>query len=137
MISPEGLVINPRIPASCLICAGDPRAPESDIIQTELIGTPGFSSLMTLTISSATFSEQLVQASTSLLYFSRWVISPSWYCCSYSLTCSCTSATRVCLASGMIRSSLPNEMPALHAWVKPKVISRSQKITVSFWPQKR
>ena len=29
---------------------------------------------------------QSVQASTSLLYFSRWVISPSWYCCSYSLT---------------------------------------------------
>ena len=92
---------------------------------------------MTFIISSATFSEQLVQASTSLLYFSRWVIRPSWYCCSYSLTFSCTSATSWCFASGMIRSSLPNEMPALHACWKPRVISRSQKITVSFWPQWR
>ena len=41
MISPDGLVISPRMPASCLICAAEPRAPESDIIHTELIGSPG------------------------------------------------------------------------------------------------
>src|SRR5213082_2569314 len=70
MISPEGLVISPRMPASCLIWAAEPRAPESDIIHTALIGSPGFGVRMTLIISSATFSEQLVQASTSLLYFS-------------------------------------------------------------------
>ncbi len=29
-------------------------------------------------------------------------------------------------------SSLPNEMPALNAWVKPSAMMRSQKITVSF-----
>ncbi len=37
----------------------------------------------------------------------------------------------------MIRSSLPNEMPALNAWPKPRPISRSAKITHSFWPQWR
>jgi hypothetical protein len=28
MISPDGLAIRPRMPASCFICAGEPRAPE-------------------------------------------------------------------------------------------------------------
>ena len=28
MISPEGLAIRPRMPASCFICAGEPRPPE-------------------------------------------------------------------------------------------------------------
>jgi hypothetical protein len=28
MIEPDGLAIRPRIPASCFICAGEPRAPE-------------------------------------------------------------------------------------------------------------
>jgi hypothetical protein len=32
MISPEGLAIRPRMPASCFICAGEPRAPECDIM---------------------------------------------------------------------------------------------------------
>ena len=77
MISPEGLVISPRMPASCLIWAVEPRAPESAIIHTELTGSPGFTALMDFIISSATFSLQAVQASTSLLYFSRWVIRPS------------------------------------------------------------
>ena len=32
----RGLAINPRIPASCLICCLEPRAPESNIMYTEL-----------------------------------------------------------------------------------------------------
>ncbi|MNL53704.1 hypothetical protein D3C87_1769710 [compost metagenome] len=32
MIEPSGLAIRPRMPASCFICAGEPRAPECDII---------------------------------------------------------------------------------------------------------
>ena len=100
MISPDGLVISPRMPASCLICAAEPRAPESDIIQTELIGSPGFCLADDLHhLLGDLVACSSIQASTSLLYFSRWVISPSWYCCSYSLTFSCTSATSVCLAS--------------------------------------
>ena len=36
MISPDGLAIRPRMPASCLICAAEPRAPESAIMKIEL-----------------------------------------------------------------------------------------------------
>jgi hypothetical protein len=32
MISPDGFAMRPRIAASCFICAGDPRAPECDIM---------------------------------------------------------------------------------------------------------
>ena len=32
MISPDGLAIRPRMPASCFICAGEPRAPECAIM---------------------------------------------------------------------------------------------------------
>src|SRR3546814_10195278 len=39
--------------------------------------------------------------------------------------------------SGTTMSSLPNEIPALKARVKPSAIMRSQKMTVSFWPQWR
>ncbi len=45
------------------------------------------------------------------------------------------SRSRRPLLSGMIRSSLPNEMPAFAAWANPRPISRSAKITHSFWPQ--
>ena len=37
MISPEGLAINPLMPANCFIWACDPLAPESAIIYTELV----------------------------------------------------------------------------------------------------
>ena len=35
----------------------------------------------------------------------------------------------------MIRSSFPNDIPALKACLNPSVFILSQKITVSFWPQ--
>src|SRR4029450_12612616 len=70
MISPDGLVIRPRMPASRFICVVDPRAPECPIIHTELTGLPGLGVEMPFIISSATRSEQRDQASTTLLYFS-------------------------------------------------------------------
>jgi len=106
-------------------------------MNTELIGSPFFGVEMPFIISSATFSEQRDQASTTLLYFSPEVIRPSWYCCSYSLTSFWVCATSFSLEAGMTRSSLPNEMPARQAWPKPSDIRRSAKITVSFWPQWR
>ena len=36
--------------------------------------------------------------------------------------------------SGIIKSSLPNDIPALNACLKPKSFNLSQKITVFFWP---
>ena len=72
------------------------------------------------------------QASTTLLYFSSWVMRPSLYCCSNSRTMSLVCATIFALVSGICMSSLPNEMPALKAWWKPSDMIWSQKITVSF-----
>ena len=42
------------------------------------------------------------------------------------------SATSFALVSGMTMSSLPKEMPARQAWLKPSCMMRSQKMTVSF-----
>ncbi len=72
------------------------------------------------------------QASTTLLYFSPWVIRPSMYCCSKSFTCSRVASTIGHLLSGMTMSSLPNEIPALNASRKPSVMIWSQKMTDSF-----
>ena len=36
MIEPSGFAIRPRMPASCRICAAEPRAPESAIMKMEL-----------------------------------------------------------------------------------------------------
>ena len=82
IISPEGFAIRPLIPANCFICAAEPLAPLSAIINTELIFIPsGVLSVaeIPLIISPATLSVHLDQASTTLLYFSPLVIKPSEY----------------------------------------------------------
>ena len=83
-------------------------------------------------IASAMVSVHFDQASTTLLYFSPWVIRPSLYCCSNSLARSRVCSTVFHLEFGTTMSSLPNEMPALKAWWKPSAMMRSQKMTVSF-----
>ena len=40
IISPDGFAIRPLIPANCFICAADPLAPLSAIINTEFIFKP-------------------------------------------------------------------------------------------------
>ena len=66
-------------------------------------------------ISSAILSVDFDQASTTLLYFSPWVIRPSLYCCSNSLASSRVVSTMFHFDAGTTMSSLPNEMPALKA----------------------
>ena len=83
-------------------------------------------------IASVTLSLHFDQASTTLLYFSPWVIRPSMYCCSKSFTWSRVSSTIGHFDSGMTMSSLPKEMPALNASLKPMVMIWSQKMTDSF-----
>ena len=88
---PSGLDISPLIPASCLICAGEPLAPESAYIKT-LLNDGVTTSLPSLSVSTlspkapiiefATFSFVLDQISMILLYFSPLVRSPDSNCCS-------------------------------------------------------
>ena len=73
--------------------------------------------------------------STTLLYFSPLVISPSEYCFSYSSIFFFVSLIKFSLVLGIIKSSFPKEIPALKACLNPKVFILSQKITVSFCPQ--
>ena len=141
IISPEGFAIKPRIPANCFIWAAEPLAPESAIINTEfkllvllsklfLVGEEIF-----FIISIATKSVHLDQASTTLLYFSPLVINPSAYWFSYSSIIFLVSFTKVCFFSGIIKSSFPNDIPDLNAYLKPRSFILSQKITVLFCPQ--
>ena len=85
-------------------------------MKTELTLPPGLVPDITFIMASATSSVQVDQTSTTLLYFSPRVIRPSRYCCSNSLTWLRALLDQVLvLASGTIRSSLPNEIPALQA----------------------
>ena len=95
--------------------AAEPRAPECAIIQTELIGSPSLAVEIPFIISSATRSEHRDHTSTTLLYFSPWVIRPSRYCCSNVLTSASASLTYFSFSSGVVRSAMPNEIPASQA----------------------
>ena len=77
----------------------------------------------------------LDHTSTTLLYFSPLVINPSEYCFSYSSICFFVLLIKFSLVLGINKSSLPKDIPALNACLKPSVLILSQKITVSFWPQ--
>ncbi len=76
MISPEGLAIRPRMPASCRICCAEPRAPESAIMKIGLKEgmrrtLPSWSGTSWVpssrSISSAIWSVTSAQMSTTLL----------------------------------------------------------------------
>ena len=84
IISPDGLAINPLMPANCFICAAEPLAPEFAIIKTEFVSILSFGIIfvadeISFIISLATKSVHLDQTSTTLLYFSPLVINPSEY----------------------------------------------------------
>ena len=68
MISPEGLAIKPRMPASWRICCLLPRAPESAMMYTGLKFRPSCSeSSISANISSAIFSVTSDQIAITLL----------------------------------------------------------------------
>ena len=81
---PDGLAINPLMPANCFICAAEPLAPEFAIIKTEFVSILSFGIIfvadeISFIISLATKSVHFDQTSTTLLYFSPLVINPSEY----------------------------------------------------------
>ena len=73
MISPFGLAIRPRMPASWRICLNEPRAPELAIMKM------GFSWSRFSSIASATSSVASVHLSTTASWRSSWVIRPMSY----------------------------------------------------------
>ena len=123
------------MPDNCFNWAAEPLAPEWAIIYTELIGWSSDGFDITSSILSATLLVHSDHASTTLLYFSPWVINPSWYWFSYSWTFNWVALRRLSFSDGIIRSSFPNDIPAIAAYLKPICIMWSANKTVSFWPQ--
>ena len=102
IIEPSGLAIKPLMPANCLIWAGEPLAPESANIKTELneslITTfPSESVISSEEILSiidlAIISLALDQMSITLLYFSPLVTRPDANWASISFTSFSASLT--------------------------------------------
>ena len=124
MISPEGLAMRPRMPASWRIWSWLPRDPELDIMKMELklrllSSRSVFSSLrisceISRIISRETSLVTLVQTSTTLLYFSVRVMMPSRYWRSMSSTSACAFSSKCTLVVGICRSLTPMVTPA---WV--------------------
>ena len=77
------------------------------------------------------------QMSTTLLYFSPWVTRPELYWSSISSTSRRASSMIRPLSSGITKSSMPMDAPAVVEWRKPRYISWSAKTTVSFRPTVR
>ncbi len=113
MTSPEGLDINPLIPASWRTCSREPRAPESAIRLMGLKTPVVFStSRISRNISSETFSVTRCQMSMILLCRSPAVMTPAERCFSISTTSSRAVWRISGLRLGTTMSSTPKEMPA-------------------------
>ena len=143
IIDPSGLDIKPLIPESCLICAGDPLAPESAYIYTELnddcstsfpSGVLAVSVLIFSIIAFATCSLALDQISITLLYLSPLVTRPESNCFSIALTSFSESSIIFAFCSGITKSFTPIDEPDLVEKSKPRYINWSAKITVSLSP---
>src|SRR5690606_36967669 len=131
MIEPSGRAIRPRIPASWRICAGEPRAPESAYINTELkedccSSLPSRLITVSLEIPSiidlATKSLAREQISITLLYFSPCVPKPEAYWVSISFTSGSGRAKISGLASGIGKSFTPMDEPDLVEKLLPMYI---------------
>ncbi len=118
MMSPDGLAMRPRMPASWRIWSLEPRALESTIMNT------GFSSVgfglsadtlrsIVLYRSSPTFSVAADQMSTTLLWRSPSVITPCWNCdCTFSASWRAFAITSS-LSAGRIMSLRPIDAPEI------------------------
>ena len=144
MMEPSGFAISPRIPASCLIWACEPRAPESAIMKIELNDAIFSFSPRILVPSSTerffiiafpTSSAAPCQISTTLLYFSPLVTRPFWNWLWISSISFSAFAMMVFFSSGMSMSSTHTDEPESAAKWKPVYMIWSAKMTVSFTPR--
>ena len=99
MMSPFGLAIRPRMPASWRICLNEPRAPELAIMKI------GFRTSRFWTIASATTSVHSFHCSTTASWRSSCVMSPMSYWLVSSATFSSYSLTIAPLSAGSRRRS--------------------------------
>ena len=118
MISPFGLAIRPRMPASWRICLNEPRAPELAIMKI------GLSSSRFATIASATSSVAAFHCSTTASWRSSWVIRPVSYWSVISATSASYLSRISCFSGGTTTSFLEIVMPACVAYLKPEVLER-------------
>ena len=119
MISPFGLAMRPRMPASWRICLIVPRAPESAIMRIGLRRSKFFS------IASATSSVAAVHLSTTASWRSSCVIRPMSYWSWISATSPSTLARIAPFSGGMITSFLEIVMPACVAYLNPRSLNAS------------
>ena len=119
MISPFGLAIRPRIPASWRICLNDPRAPELAIMKI------GLSVSRFAIIASATSSVAAFHCSTTASWRSSWVISPSSYWPVISPTRWSYLSRICCFSGGTTTSFLEIVIPAWVAYLKPRSLKAS------------
>ncbi len=129
MVRPDVSAISPRIPASCLICLSDPRAPESDIILMLLkLSSP--SNSLSVSSLSATF-----QVSITALYLSSSVILPRRY--SFEIFSMVSSASDIIcfLTSGTVISEIDTVNAACVEYLNPCALtaSRSSAVWVAPW----
>ena len=123
-----GLAIRPRIPVSWLICALEPRAPESSIMYTEL--KPCLSSLRVFMAASAIRLVAADHASMMMLYRSLLVMAPMLYCSMVVSTFSLASAMSACLASGIRMSAREKDSPPRKARSYPMALMSSRNLVV-------
>ena len=132
IIEPSGLDINPLIPDNCLICAGDPLAPESAYMNTELnedcstsspSGVCAVSVLIFSIIALATCSFARDHISITLLYLSPLVTRPESNCFSIAFTSFSDESIILALSSGITKSFTPIEDPDFVEKSNPKYIN--------------
>ena len=119
MISPFGLAMRPRMPASWRICLNEPRAPELAIMKM------GFSSSKLSCIASATASVASVHLSTTASWRSSCVIRPMSYWSWISATSASKPARISPFSGGITTSFLEIVMPACVANWNPRSLNAS------------
>ena len=108
----------------------------SDVLTSESCPTTSSEAISSI-ISEETDSVAFVHMSTTLLYFSPSVISPSLYCFSIFPTSRSASSMICCFLFGVTISFLEIEMPDIVAYLYPISLSRSARITVALVPRVR
>ena len=105
MISPFGLAMRPRMPASWRICLKEPRAPELAIMKM------GFSSSRCSAIASPTTSVASFHLAVTFSLRSSSEIRPMSYWSWISATCASKPARISCLLGGVMTSFLLTVTP--------------------------